>query len=62
MDKFINTGLHSGSELDALLACCDARAKNEGYTAWNDPKLSSPLKKAIILKCIEVSEFPIVLL
>lgn len=62
MDEFIDTRLHSGSELDALLNCCDARAKIEGYTAWNDPKLPSMLKKTIILKCAGASAFPVTLL
>jgi len=59
MDKYINTQFHSAGELDALLACCNARAQMEGYLSWRDPKLSSPLKKRIILKCMDASEFPV---
>jgi hypothetical protein len=59
MHNFINTRPLSAHELDTFLNCCNARAKNEGYTSWTDPNLTSPMKRAIVLKCIEVSGFPV---
>jgi hypothetical protein len=59
MHNFINTRPLSAPELDTLLNCCDARAKKEGYISWADTNLTSPIKRAIILKCIEVSGFPV---
>jgi len=59
MHNFINTRPLSAHELDTLLNCCDARAKSEGYTSWMDPNLTSSMKRAIVLKCIEVSGFPV---
>jgi len=59
MHNFINTSLLSAHELDTFLNCCDARAKKEGYTSWTDTNLNSPVKRAIILKCIESSGFPV---
>ena len=58
MHNFINTRVYSALELDTLLNCCDARAKKEGYNSWTDMNLTSPLKRAIILKCIEMSGIP----
>jgi hypothetical protein len=59
MHNFINTRHFSALELDTLLNCCDARAKKEGYISWTDPNLTSPIKRAIVLKCIEVCGFPV---
>jgi len=61
MDKFINAELHSGSELDALLVCCNMRARQAGYLSWRDPNLASALKQTIIHACIETCGFPVVL-
>jgi hypothetical protein len=59
MHNFINTRPLSAHELDAFLACCDARAQKEGFTSWTDPKLVSPMKREIVLKCIEACGFPV---
>jgi hypothetical protein len=61
MDRFINTRLLSASELEAFLACCDARAQKDGYASWNDPTLEHPLKRTIILRCIESCGYPVTL-
>jgi hypothetical protein len=59
MDNFINTRILSTTQLETFMSCCDARAQKEGYTSWSDPNLVSPLKKSIILNCIETCAFPV---
>ena len=62
MHRFINTRHLSANELESFLACCDARAKKEGYVSWSDVHLESPLKRTIILDCIKSCDFPVTVL
>jgi hypothetical protein len=59
MNRFVDIRLLSTKELEAFLGCCDMRARRAGFASWQDPTLAGPLKKAIVLKCIEASPFPV---
>jgi hypothetical protein len=49
----------STNELQAFLACCDARAQKGGFASWSDVHLESPLKRTIILECLKSCGLPV---